>query len=147
MSDRAKIGAGLLAVAAAIVLFVVLQGDDDSSEPAAGGQAAATPKSGGQAGGNGKPKPAPVPTIRLEGGEPVGGVQEVEATSGERVRFRVLSDTEGEVHVHGYDDEKEVSAGGKVEFDFPATLEGGFEIELHHGAGESQIGELKVQPG
>ena len=142
MSNRAKIGFGLLATAAAILLFVVLQGDDDSSEPAGNGQAATTPKS------DGKPKPEPVPVIRLKGGEPVGGVQEVEATSGERVRFRVVSDTKGEVHVHGYDDEKPVAPGGSVSFDFPATLEGGYEIELHGADGaHSVIGELRVQPG
>ena len=74
-------------------------------------------------------------------------MQDIEVSSGDRARFRVISDSEGEVHVHGYDDEKEISAGGSVSFDFPATLEGGFEVELHHGGGESQIAELKVQPG
>lgn len=151
MSDRAKIVAGLLAVAAAVALFVVLQGDDDSDEAAIRGQPAEGPKNGGS--GNGstgvtKPKPEPVSVIRIEGGEPVGGVQEVEVTSGERVRFRVISDGDGEIHVHGYDDEKAVTAGGTVGFDFPATLEGGYEIEMHGADGaHSQIGELKVQPG
>lgn len=145
-------GAGLLAVAAAVVLFIVLQsGNDDSSEPAGSGQPAGKQKSNGS--GNGatggtKPKPPSVPVIRIQGGEPVGGVQEVEVTGGERARFRVISDTGGEVHVHGYDDEKPVAAGGTVSFDFPATLEGGYEIELHGADGaHSVIGELKVQPG
>ena len=94
-----------------------------------------------------QPKPAPIPVIRLQGGEPVGGPQEVVVTSGDRARFRVTSDIDGEVHVHGYDFEKPVKAGGSVSFDFPAKLEGGFEIELHHGGGENEIAELKVEPG
>ena len=151
MSNRAKIGAGLLAVAAAVALFVVLQSDDDSSEPAVSGQAAGKQKnngSGNGATGGAKPKPPPVPVIRLRGGQPVGGVQRVEVTSGDRARFRVVSDTDGEVHVHGYDDEKSVAAGKAISFDFPATLEGGYEIELHGADGaHSQIGELRVQPG
>jgi hypothetical protein len=146
MSDRAKVGAGLLAVAAAAVLFVVLQGDD-SSESTVKGAPTAAPKNGASGSGSGKAKPEPV-LIRIEDGKPVGGVREVEVTSGERVRFRVISDTDGEVHVHGYDDEKPVAAGGSVSFDFPASIEGGYEIELHAADGApSVIGELKVQPG
>jgi len=149
MSDRAKIGAGLLAVVAAVALFVVLQGgDDDSSEPVVQGEPTAAPEKGGGGAKQPKPKPDPVPVIRLQDGLPVGGVQRIEVTSGDRARFRVVSDTPGEVHLHGYDDEKPVTAGGAVSFNFPATLEGGYEIELHRADGaHSQIGELRVQPG
>ena len=148
MSDRAKIGAGVLAVAAAVALFVVLQGGDDSDEPAVKGEPTAAPQGNGSANGEDKPKPEPVPVIRIQSGQPVGGVQEVEVSSGDRARFRVVSDTAGEVHLHGYDVEKPVAAGGSVSFDFPATLEGGYEVELHGADGaHSQIGELRVQPG
>lgn len=150
MSDRVKvIGAGLAAVAVAVVLFVVLSGSDDDSN---GGEAANPPPaqnaSANNASNENRPKQAPVPVIRLgQDGEPVGGPAEVAATSGDRVRFRVSSGIDGEVHVHGYDIEKPVKAGGDVSFDFPADLEGGFEIELHHGGGETAIAELKVEPG
>jgi hypothetical protein len=147
MSDRMRIGAGVAVVAVAVVLFIVLSGgDDDSSD---GGGTTTTTKQVGNGSTQPAPAPAPaIPVIRLRDGEPVGGPADVEATSGDRVRFRVVSDTEGDVHVHGYDIEKSVKAGGSVTFDFPADLEGGYEIELHqHDAGESPIGELKVQPG
>jgi hypothetical protein len=134
MSDRLRIGVGLLVVAAAIVLFVVLRGGDSSND------------SGGAEKFNGKADSG-VPTIRLEGGQPVGGIQDLQVDSGERLRFRVTSDIEGEVHVHGYDYEKPIKAGGSVSFDFPAKLQGGFEIELHHGGGENTIADLKVEPG
>ncbi len=149
MSDRAKIGAGLLAVVAAVALFVVLQGgDDDSSEPAVQGEPTAAPNNDGGGAQQSKPKPDPEPVILLQEGQPVGGVQRIEVTSGDRARFRVVSDTPGEVHLHGYDVEKPVTAGETVGFDFPATLEGGYEIELHAADGShSQIGELRVQPG
>jgi hypothetical protein len=151
MTDRAKIGAGALAVIAAIALFVVLQGGEDSSSPAGDDQAGSTPKDrGGDGSGGSEPKPTreSVPVIRLQGGEPVDGVQEVEVTSGERARFRIASDADGEIHVHGYDDTKPVAAGGSVSFDFPATLEGGYEIELHGADGAHVVvGQLKVQPG
>ncbi|HEU5104612.1 MAG TPA: hypothetical protein VFU11_02100 [Solirubrobacterales bacterium] len=85
-----------------------------------------------------------VPTIVVRDGEPVGGIQELEYSAGEQIRFRVSSDKAEEIHVHGYDIAKDVSAGGTVEFDFPAELEGIYEAELE-GLGV-QIIELRVNP-
>jgi hypothetical protein len=138
MSDRAKIGAGVLTVAAAVILFVVLHGDNDSKDNSTT-SATSTKKGGAPA--------SSIPVIRLHDGEPVGSEQDIEVTSGDRVRFKVTSDIDGEVHVHGYDFEKQIKAGGSVSFDFPANLEGAFEIELHHGGGENEIAGLKVEPG
>ncbi len=85
-----------------------------------------------------------VPTIEIRGDEPVGGVQELEFSAGEEIRFEVSSDRAEEVHVHGYDIAKDVPAGGSVEFAFPADIEGIFEVELE-GLG-TQIAELRVNP-
>jgi hypothetical protein len=46
--------------------------------------------------------------------------------------------------MHGYDIAKDVRAGGTVNFDFPATLEGVFEAELE--SRKEQILELRVNP-
>lgn len=92
---------------------------------------------------DGKKQPS-VPTIVVRNGEPVGGVQELEYSSGEEVRFDVRSDAAYEIHVHGYDVEEEVKPNGIASFDFPADIEGIFEVELH-GA-EAQIAELRVNP-
>ena len=138
MSDRAKIGAGVLTVAAAVILFVVLHGGNDSKDNST--TSATSTKNGGAPASS-------IPVIRLHDGEPVGGEKDIEVTSGDRVRFKVTSDIDGEVHVHGYDFEKQIKAGGSVSFDFPANLEGAFEIELHHGGGENEIAGLKVEPG
>lgn len=85
-----------------------------------------------------------VPTIVVRGGEPVGGVQTLEFDAGEEIRFRVSSDEAEEIHVHGYDIAKEVPAGGTIEFDFPAELEGIYEAELEELG--VQIAELRIDP-
>lgn len=85
-----------------------------------------------------------VPTIEVRNGEPVGGIQTLEFSAGDEVRFRVSSDEAEEIHVHGYDIAKDVPAGGTIEFDFPAELEGIYEAELE-GQGV-QIAELRINP-
>jgi len=74
----------------------------------------------------------------------VDGVAELSYNQGERVRFKVSSDVADEVHLHGYDISKEVDAGGSVTFDFPADLEGIFELELEQRA--VPIAEMTVNP-
>jgi len=85
-----------------------------------------------------------VPTIVVRNGEPVGGVAELEYSAGDDVRFEVNSDVADEVHVHGYDLLQEVPAGGTVSFDFPAEIEGIFEVELE--GRKTQIAGLTVNP-
>lgn len=102
-------------------------------EGAAAGDGEATAEVGGE-----------VPTIEVRDGEPVGGVQTLEFSAGEDVRFRVSSDAAEEIHVHGYDIAKDVPAGGTIEFDFPAELEGIYEAELEELG--VQIAELRINP-
>jgi len=85
-----------------------------------------------------------VPTVVVRDGEPVGGIQELEYDAGDEIRFEVSSDVADEVHVHGYDLSEDVTAGGTVSFDFPAEIEGIFEIELESRG--TQIAELQVNP-
>lgn len=158
-SNTARVAVALGAVALVVVLFVVLSGDDSndgSSEPATTQQpAGGTGESGtggsstGDASADGKPtqtKPRlkPPVTIVLRNGKPVGGVKRLEYKKGEHVRFVVSSDVTDEVHVHGYDRSTVVNAGGTARFDFKASLEGVFEIELENL--HRQIAELRVTP-
>jgi Cu-Zn family superoxide dismutase len=83
-------------------------------------------------------------TIMVANGEPVGGIQELEYDAGDRIAFRVESDVADEIHVHGYDLMQEVPAGGFVTFDFPAEIEGIFEVELE--GRKEQIAEIRVNP-
>ncbi|MEA2286163.1 MAG: hypothetical protein QOJ21_2206 [Solirubrobacteraceae bacterium] len=88
--------------------------------------------------------PASVPTIRVAGGQPQGGVKTLSFKKGDRIRFKVVSDVADEIHVHGYDVKKNVTAGGTVQFTFPATIEGRFEVELEQA--HTQIAQLEVAP-
>ncbi len=108
------------------------------------GEAAGASAEAEQAGSGAEETGVAIPTIDFENGEAVGGVQKIEVNAGEEVRFLVHSDVAEEVHVHGYDLMKDVPAGGTVEFDFPAEIEGIFEAEME-GVGV-QILELQVNP-
>ena len=145
MGNAVRAGLAVAAVAVAVVLFVVLSGDDDSGDDSATTTTAATTTTGTTE--EPKPKPAEpeVATIVIEGGKPAGGVEELSFESGERIQFVVESDVDEEVHLHGYDVSEEVSAGGEVEFDVPATIEGVFEVELEESV--VPIAEITVSPG
>jgi hypothetical protein len=83
-------------------------------------------------------------TIRVVNGQPQGGVTRLKYTKGDRIRFKVQSDVADEIHVHGYDLKKDVTAGGSASFSFTASIEGRFEIELEEAG--TQIAELEVEP-
>jgi FtsP/CotA-like multicopper oxidase with cupredoxin domain len=70
--------------------------------------------------------------------------EEIEVGEGDRVRLRVTSDEQMEVHLHGYDIEREVAPGGPATLSFEADLTGRFEIEDHES--EEVLGVLIVQP-
>lgn len=50
---------------------------------------------------------------------------------GSRVTLLITSDAADEVHVHGYDIQKNVAAGATVEIAFEADQPGTWEVELH----------------
>ena len=124
-SNTARVVLGAAIVVVAIVLFVVLKNNDSST--------------GKTSNASGK-----VPTIVVENGKPVGGIQDLTYNKGEQIRFVVASDVSDEVHVHGYDIMKDVKAGGSVRFVFPASIEGVFEAELE--GRKEQIIQLTVNP-
>ena len=139
-STSTKVVLVLACVVAAMALFVLLRDDDDGGETVTS-EPVATSKSGTTE----VPTPPPIPTIVVKGGEPVGGVAELDYRKGDRIRFVVRSDVDEEVHLHGYDVSKDVSAGGVARFDLDADIEGLFEVELEHSA--VPIAEIKVAPG
>jgi hypothetical protein len=127
----------LVAAAAAVLIggFLIANnsGDDGNDKPAT---TATTP--------NEFPPPPTVPTIRVVNAKPVGGITKLKFKKGDQIRFRVVSDTADEIHVHGYDLMKDVDAGGSISYAFKATIEGKFEIELE--GHKQQIAELTVEP-
>ena len=152
MNDSRRNIALLLAAAVALVVgFLVLKpGSSDTTAttataPAVTTPAARTPTTTAPATtAPPAPTPAPVTVIRVKGGEPVGGIKELSAKKGDTVRFEVVADVSEEVHTHGYDILENVAPGKPAMFDFPAKLEGVFEIELEQSA--RQIGKLTVSP-
>jgi hypothetical protein len=76
--------------------------------------------------------------------KPQGGVQKLTFNKGDQIRFRVVSDTADEIHVHGYDLMKDVPKGGSVTFSFKGSIDGRFVVELEDHS--EQIAELDVQP-
>ena len=117
--------AGLLAllVAALVVAFVIAKGSSNDSKTS-------TASSSG-----------PV-AINVVNGKPQGGIQKITVKKGQPVRFTVHSDVADEIHVHGYNFHKDVKKGGSVSFDFPATIDGIFVIELESRS--EQIASLQV---
>jgi hypothetical protein len=63
-----------------------------------------------------------------------GDTGRVSVAKGTAVTLVVTSDVADEVHVHGYDIEKELTPGEPATLQFDATIAGVFEVELH-GAG------------
>ena len=142
----------VLAAVVAVAAFLILRPEDegDAPEPAQKGTPRATPavppeETTPRTQPEEPPEEPEVPTIRVSGGEPVGGIQTIEGEEGDTVRFRVRTETPQEVHLHGYDVSKHTSGGSKpVEFRVKADETGVFEIELE--GSHTQIGELKIEP-
>jgi hypothetical protein len=128
-------------VVIAVVGYIILKPGDTSKNSAR--QATTTTGAGADTAPS-KPAPPPVPRVVVKGAKPVGGIKKITVNKGDRVRFVVSSDVSDEIHVHGYDFHKNVKAGGKVSFSFPAKIDGVFVIELEN-RGE-QIAELTVNP-
>jgi hypothetical protein len=151
-SNGTRIAALLVTLAVIVGLFFAFKGggDDDSTNATTATTdtaATTTDDSGSEPSGEKKkekPAESSVPVIEVVGGQPQGGIAGLDFNQGDEIRFDVTSDTADAVHVHGYDIEEEVPAGGTAKFDFPADLEGVFEVELH--GSETQIAELTVNP-
>lgn len=140
-----------LAVLIALVAFLVLRPGDEEDDDADRGNPTAqqaptttaeTPATT-EATPEAQPKEPQVTTIRVRGGRVSGGVETLEAKKGDTVRFQVISDAEHEIHLHGYDISKDVTAGKPAEFELTADESGIFEIELEDT--HTQIAELKVE--
>ena len=139
MSTRTRVALLAATIVIAVVAFIALKPDDKKKTTAA---TTNTPASGGTTDHS---RPAPtIPQIVVKGAKPVGGITTITVTKGDPIRFTVKSDVSDEIHVHGYDFHKNVKAGGKVSFSFPAKIDGEFEVELESRA--QQIAKLVVNP-
>ncbi|MGI9019629.1 MAG: hypothetical protein ACR2G3_02825 [Solirubrobacterales bacterium] len=134
------------ALVAAVALLVVMSGGEDDDPAATATEIAsnASEKPERDKPPDDEPR-LEAPVIEVEDGKPVGELQRLYFQAGERIALVVSSDTGMDLHLHGYDVEQSVVAGGTTKFDVPADIEGVFELEGHDLA--TPIAEITVSPG
>jgi FtsP/CotA-like multicopper oxidase with cupredoxin domain len=149
MSRNQRIALLAGAVVVAVVAFVIAQsgGDDNDngSQPASSGAGTAETGSGS---GN-QTESTTAFHLTLKDAEVVGGVRTLTATKGDTVRILISSDAPDQVHLHGYDIEKEATPAKPASLRFKANVEGAFELESHtaeHEGKEPLIARLHVEP-
>jgi hypothetical protein len=150
-SRGARIGVAVVAVVVVVVLFFLLRegdGDDGGTTSSVAEETTQDEGAGSVVNPTQKPKPEPPPEvvtaeIEVNGGQPVGGVQEIEIPAGEKAEIVVTSaDTTEEVHFHGYDLSAELAPGEPAKIEFEATIDGVFEMELEESV--TPIAEVTV---
>jgi plastocyanin len=94
---------------------------DPSTSPAAGSSSA----------GAGTSAKASDIVVSVKDGKVSPKAHRVKVAVGSSVRILVSSDVDDEVHVHGYDIEREISAGQSSTIEFTADQTGIFEVETH----------------
>jgi hypothetical protein len=68
--------------------------------------------------------------VTVRAGEVVGGSKRYDIDAGTRVEITVHSDVTDEVHVHGFDEKAEVTAGSFVSIGLVADAPGIYVVEL-----------------
>ena len=132
MTRTTKIALVVGALAVAVVAFLIIRpGDEDESQGSAASPSAQTEAGGGTETDAKAPSGPKVTRIAIKDNSVVGGPKTIEVTKGDTVRIVVTSDAPDEIHLHGYDIEREVSPGHPGRFEFKADAEGVFEMESH----------------
>jgi hypothetical protein len=153
LSGRQRAALIVGAIVVLVVAYILIRGGSDDDKDSAATPATqstqttqsapATTSTPSTSTEEAPPEPA-VPTVRVVDAKPQGGVKKLDFDKGDQIRFKVVSDTADEIHVHGYDLMKDVEKGGSVSFSFKGSIDGRFVVELEdHG---EQIAELDVAP-
>jgi cytoskeletal protein RodZ len=102
------------------------------SSSAAASSSAPSP-TGSSASASPGPTLAPVAiTATVKDGTVTPAAKQYDVPLGSPVHIEITSDVKGEIHVHGYEIEKEIEQdGGSVSIDFVADTAGIFEVESH----------------
>jgi plastocyanin len=118
---------------------------EGSSPPSGDASASATTSSAtASASGSGSPSADVVEvSVAVKDGKVSPKTHRVQVAKGATVRLIVTSDVDDEVHVHGFDIEKELSAGQPTTIDLTADQTGLFEVETHES--ELQLLQLEVK--
>jgi hypothetical protein len=124
-----------LTLAAALLVGGCGGDDPDATTPSSTSAAATTPSETAFAGTE--------IVVAVKGGKVDPPTHRVKVGKGTEVRLLVTSDKADELHVHGYEIEKELPAGEQVTIDFTADQTGLFEVETHET--ELQLAQLEVR--
>jgi hypothetical protein len=127
----------------AVILLTSSTGDDEETAATPTPTATATAEPGADETPTPEPTPEPTPKPTPPPLIEPGKLTKLEFTEGDEIVFRARADEPSEIHIHGYDIEKEIGPD-PTRISFPATITGIFEIEIHD-TGE-QIAELRVDP-
>jgi len=135
---RAALVPAVATAAVAVLLTGCAAGQEQDDAVSAPTPASASPSAAASESAGAVPSPvaSPTPSVRTvevayAGGQVTGTSGREEVPVGEQVVLRISSDVAEEVHVHGYDLEGAVPAGGSVDIPVTATIPGVFEVELH----------------
>jgi plastocyanin len=122
-SMAVRMGAGL--AIGAVLLVSGCSGASTSATPASSSPAGSTSP------GTGKTAKITDIVVSVKDGKVSPKAHRVKVAAGSSVRILVSSDVDDEVHVHGYEIEREVSAGQSATIEFTADQTGVFEVETH----------------
>ena len=132
------------AVVAVVAIIIIGSGGDDNNDSTTAAQTTpAATVTGTGTSTTPPPKPS-IQVITIKNGKAVGGVQTVSVKKGDRARFKVVSDADHEIHLHGFDIAKDVKAGGSVTYNVKTDAPGIYEFEIEDT--KTKIGQVKVEP-
>jgi hypothetical protein len=131
----------VVTVAVLVCLFLAFAPRKTGESPAPTAPAATTP-----------PVPATPATadngtvveLKVQQGRLVSGPEITKLTEGDKLTLRVTSDTDDEMHLHGYNLHLNLTAGKTGELSLTASRSGRFEYELHHA--HTALGVIEVYP-
>ena len=141
MSRNGRIGLLIGAVAVAVVAFIIARPSDDNNDSSSSSSTTPTVHQG-EATTDQAPPPKPeVTRIETKDGVLVGDPKTIRAEKNDIVQIVVSTNIPDEMHLHGYDIEKEAGPGKPARFKFKANVEGAFELESHaaEDAGEEPL--------
>ena len=142
MSPKGRIGLLIGAVVVAVVAFIIARPGDDNDDSSSSSSSTTPTVQEGQTTTDEAPPPKPeVTRIQTKDGVLVGDPKTIRAEKNDIVQIVVSSNIPDEMHLHGYDIEKEAGPGKPARFKFKANVEGAFELESHaaEDAGEEPL--------
>jgi hypothetical protein len=138
---RPRVVAGVLAAVAVVALSGCSSADDTagagSTSTSSGTTSSASTGSTGSTGSTsrssaGSPSDVQTLTVTVNGTKVTPAPARVDLAQGATLRLFVTVDHDDELHAHGFDVEKEVTAGQPVTVDLTGAEPGLYEVELHH---------------